>query len=327
MSFVNHSPFAALDAPVSAPDGRAMAIAVIKGTFTMSGALNEAQAPVLVGDVRWLPDQEEESSIRWPSDLVLSKRGVDVVVVGSARSHRAVRRRLVVVRVGDRELRLVVHGERMFYRGLGGRVAVGEAGLFTSKPITYERAFGGSAPDGQFRDARNPVGRGFAPEESVLVDTPAPQIELESEPITTAGFDGMPAGLGAIAANWQSRTVYAGTFDEAWQAERMPLMPLDFDERFNNCAHPSLQFENGLAPETPLGIQGMTEDGDLAFALPALDVRVLGLFDDGTRDELRPAVDTVVVDTDGRLVQVSARAAFTVGRGVKRLRAMRVEHG
>jgi hypothetical protein len=74
-----------------------------------------------------------------------------------------------------------------------------------------------------------------------------------------------------------------------------------------------------------MGIDGMTLDGPLAIHVAALDVSVVAMFDDNTRVVVHPEVDTLVVDTEGRRVMLTARAAFPLGRGKRRLRALRVE--
>ena len=322
MTFANLTDFAALDVPVADPTGRAMVLVVVKGTFDLQGNRLDRQAPVRVTDVPSDPDADD-SSVRWPSDLSLAKTGADVVVVGSARSRRAVKVQEVVVRVGDRRLHLRVHGERLFYRGAGGRVVVGEAASFEEKPIVYERAFGGMGE--RVVERRNPVGRGMADDLGTLVDTPAPQIEWADEPITAAGGSYEPAGLGAIPAHWMPRAGYGGTFDERWQSERMPLMPEDFDLRFYRSAHPRLQLEHMLGPGTPVGVDGMSVEGPLAVTVAPLEVTITGLFDDGAKQVVSPEVDTLVLDTEGLRAMLSARAAFALGRGKRRLRALRVE--
>ncbi len=319
--------YAALDMPVTDPIGRELALVVVKGTFSFTGQLADRQMGVRLSDEFWAPNQAQESSIRWPSDRVIQKYGADVVVVGAARSAKPVRQVEVIVRAGPRRVHLRVHGERVFFRGASGRVAIGDAAPFTVKPIVYERAFGGSSPDGLVIERRNPVGRGVAPREVDLVDTPAPQIEPAGAPIKGAGGDHGPAGLGAIAPHWLPRARYAGTFDARWESERMPLMPEDFDVRFNNCAHPLLQLDEPLLPGTPVGIDGMSVEGPIATSMPRLEARVTAIFDDNTTSSLHPLPDTLVVAVEERRLELSCRATFPVGRGHRRLRALRVEHG
>ncbi len=322
MSFANSSRFAALDMPLTDPIGRAMVLVVVKGSFDPQGEPLERQAPIWPADVPW-DAATDDGSLRWPSDLALTKTGADIVVVGSARSRRPVKAQDVVIRVADRRVHLRVHGERMFYRGAGGRVVIGEAAPFEEKPLVYERAFGGAGA--REVERRNPVGKGVADDVASLIDTPAPQIEWADQPITAAGGCYEPAGTGAIPAHWMPRAGYAGTCDERWQTERMPLLPADFDLRFYRCAHPRLQLDHRITPAMPVGVDGMTIEGPLAITVAPLEVTITGLFDDGSQQQVQPPIDTMVIEPDESRVMLSARAAFALGRGKRRLQALRVE--
>ena len=326
MSFANLTRYAALDVPYLAPDGREVVITVVKATYSFGrGGLELAarQNPVRLVD-EWHDPDAPSSSVRLPGDLVTEKRGADVIVVGSARSVTPTPAVDVVVGVGDRRVQLRVHGERRYYRGAGGRVVIGKAAPFVEIPVVYERAWGGSSADLSLVEQRNPVGRGVAVDPGELVDQPAPQIERLDQPITSAADRPPPAGLGALAAHWQPRLGYMGTADAAWQRERMPLMPLDFDLRHFNCAHPELILAEPLAPGTAVGVDGMSVDGPIAFAVPDLRVQVTGQFEH-RREARQPPLDTLVVDTDAGTVELSCRATFALGRGGTRLHAIRVE--
>ncbi len=327
MSFANLTDFAAADLPCLAPDGREVVIVVVKASFqlTAEGCVPAGkQAPVRVVDEVYEPEAEQ-SSVRLPGDLCTEKRGADVVVIGSAVSDKPVTTLLVGVTIGDRLVPLRVHGERTYYRGAGGRVVVGAAAPFTTKPIVYERAYGGTSAEHQVVERRNPVGRGVASDLSELIDQPAPQIEHPAHPITSGGDRPAPVEFGAIAMHWSPRCDHLGTIDGQWERERMPLMPLDFDRRHHNCAHPDLQLPEPLAAGTLIGIEGMTRDGALAFTIPELAISVAGSYDDGTRQLRQPPIDTLVVDTENRLAELTCRAVFPLGRGKRRLRALRVE--
>lgn len=327
MSLANLSPHAALGVPYLSPEGREILLVLVKATFELAGEgprLAKAQRPIRVNDVMTQPDAEQ-SSIRLPSDLVTQKSGADVVVVGSAISPEPVESLIVAVTVRDRVVRLRVHGERTYYRGAGGRIMIGRAAPFTEKPITYERAYGGRTADQGIIEWRNPVGRGVAWRDDDLVGQPAPQIELVDEPITGASDKPTPAGLGAIGTSWQPRAGYAGTFDDAWRTERAPLMPLDFDHRHGCCAHPSLQLDAPLQPGDPVSVAGMSAGQPLAFAIPAVPVTVSASYDDGSQKEHRPPLDTLVIEPRERRFELTCRVVLPLGRGERRLSAVRVE--
>lgn len=327
MSLANASPFAALAAPYAAPDGRDVVLAVVKATFRRAKngrlELHEDQALVAAADVAHFPEAED-SSIKYPADLCVAKRGTDVVIVGEAVSSKPVQVMDVAVQARRRTVSLRVHGERFYYRGAVG-VTIGSAAPFERKPIVYERAYGGTSRDKSSVERRNPVGRGFAKSASELIDTPAPQIEDPAQPIIDANDRPAPAGFGAIGASWSPRIEYAGTFDAIWKKTRMPLMPLDFDVRYNNVAHPLLQFEEHVRAGDPIAILGMTPEGLWRVELPAMAVVLHGRYHDGRVVTVRPSIDTVVIEPLEDAIQLTVRYAFPMGRGKTLLAEIRVD--
>jgi len=326
VGFANLTGFAAVDTPYLAPDGRDVVVAMVKVSLDLRGnsaVVATRQRPVRLADEVYDPDADH-SSIRMPSDLCVGKRGADVVVVGSARSTEPVAEMLVGVAVGDRIVQLRVHGERTYFRGATGRVAIGDAAPFSQKPIVYERSYGGTTADHARVEARNPVGRGVAHDEGELVDTPAPQIEHPARPITDAGVY-EPVGFGAIATSWQPRRGHYGTVDDAHMRDRLPLAPLDYDLRFNNCAHPALQLDAPLAAGTQIRVEGMTLGTPIAFALPELSVRATARFDDAAIDVIDAPFDTLLIDADARVAELTCRVVVALGRGKRRLRELRME--
>lgn len=328
MSFANNTPWAALDVPIMDHTGRDVVVAIVKATFHVdsTGRAVPAEEPssIRTADVLWDPDREH-SSTRYPSDVVTEKVGTDVIVVGEAISPRPVTVLDVVVQVGQRKVPLRVHGPRLFCRGVLG-IEIGPAVPFDRVPITYERAFGGTTADGSLVEPRNWSGVGVAAKPADLVDRPAPQIEHPARPVTGPNSKHAPVGYGAIQTHWSPRRELSGTFDAAWLSTRMPIMPHDFDLRHNNCAHPSLRIEEGLAPGEPISMMGLSEEGGVfAFELPRLAVEMRARFDGAPPRAVAARIDTVVVEPAARRVEVVARAAFPVGRAKEILRAISVE--
>src|SRR5579859_1681498 len=104
----------------------------------------------------------------------------------------------------------------------------------------------------------------------------------------------------------------------------MPLMPRDFDPRYFNVAHPSLQFDPPLMPGDAIAVMGMSE-ALFRFELPPLHLVVRGTFDVAGTVEVRPQVDTVLVEPTTRRVDVVARVRFKMGRGRNVLREIQVD--
>ena len=322
----NASRFQAIDVPWVDHEGREVVIVIVKATFELdaTGRCRPAEkpSPVRFDDVPHDP-KRENGSLRYPSNLCVQKVGTDVVIIAEAISKTPVQHVDVAVRVRDRTVPLRVHGERVFYKGLG-RVAIGPAASFTRKPIMYERAYGGVSKDFSVVEERNWSGVGVAKRAAELVDLPAPQIEHPGYPHTSAGDTHAPVGFGAIPSHWAPRRTYYGTCDEAWQETRMPLAPKDHDLRYNNVAHPTLQFESPLLPREEFSALRMTEDGFFSFKLPSFAPVIRGVFDD-EKVAVRPPIDTLLVEPTRRRFELVARAAFAIGRGKRVLREVRVD--
>lgn len=317
MSFVNNTPWSAIDVPAVAPTGHEVVIVVVKATFTVrpdgSVAPADEQAPPRIGDVAWDAD-DPRSSLRYPSDICTAKQGADLVVVGEAVSRTPVASVDVAVKVRTRVVPLLVHGERFFCKS-ALRLVVGPAARFTSMPIVYERAYGGATDDYALVHPFNPSGVGVAKKAADLEGTRAPQIEHPARRHEHAGDEHPPVGLGAIMTHWSPRKEHAGTFDEAWKAQRMPILPADFDLRFHNVAPPALQLDTPFAPGEAVAILGMTLDEALRFELPDLGITFRARSDESGVTSVRGVVDTVLVEPSLRRVELTMRATFRLGRG------------
>ncbi|WP_437840088.1 DUF2169 family type VI secretion system accessory protein [Sorangium sp. So ce1153] len=326
MSLLNATSYPALDVPYVDPSGQRVVIAIIKATFELSRTdrlvPSAEPSPVRVADVLW-DEQRPQGSVKYPSDVCCAKRGADVVVVGAAISPRSVARMDVLVRVGALEAPLVVHGERFFVKGARG-VVIGPAAPFEAMPVVYDRAYGGMTADCALAEERNPAGVGVAHRDKDLLDTPAPQIEHPAFPHTRAGEDHAPVGYGATRSHWMPRRSYAGTFDATWKKARMPLLPLDYDPRFENVAHPSLQLKAPPPPGTEIAVLGMSERGLFRCELPDTKLVVHGIRGQ-ERTTVRPVVDTVLIEPARGRVELVHRAVFTMGRGRTLLREIRVD--
>jgi len=327
MSFANATPYAAADIPHVAPDGREVVIAIVKATFVGVGdgstRIADLQRPIRLGDVVYEPDAEQ-SSVRYPGDICVEKRGTDLVVVGNAMSAKPVTVMDVAVSARGVTVPLRVHGERVFYRG-GFGIAIGPAAPFVEKPIVYERAWGGTSADRSVVERRNPVGRGVARSVSELIDTPAPQVEHPAHPITGADARPGPVGFGAIPAHWLPRSDFLGTLDASWKRFRMPLMPIDYDVRAANVAHPNLQFDPPLTEGDAIRILGMTPLEVWQAKLPATRIVIEARFDGVGTMRVVPPLDTVLIEPARGILELGFRATFATGRGRRVLREIRVD--
>jgi hypothetical protein len=254
--------------------GRHHWIVAVKATFKVEpdGRLtlaDEQPPPALAPEYSGDPGA---SSLRWDSDLLYAKPCTDVIAEAHAHAPGGRPRTVVPVslRVGPIAKQLLVHGDRVHTRGMGG-VTLSSPAPFTKRPIVYEWAFGGADtadPDPRrhrIHDA-NPIGKGFAVDRSRLIDQPAPAVECPGRDPATSE----PAGFGAIDPAWTPRRARAGTYDEQWARTKKPLLPDDYDDLFGSCAPSDQRPPKVLRGGEPVELTGMTPSGTLRFALPTI---------------------------------------------------------
>jgi hypothetical protein len=156
-----------------------------------------------------------------------------------------------------------------------------------------------------------------------------PDIESDAPNVTYAGVKiglagTLPAGFGVVGRSWPSRLKFAGTYDEKWLKDQWPLLPADFDPRYNQSA-PLDQQSRVIQGGEEVRLVNLTPDGFWTFRLPKLDVPVHLLYADrqvGTA----PRLDTVIIEPDQRHLTLSARLAIPVERGRPPLREIVLGH-
>jgi hypothetical protein len=198
-------------------------------------------------------------------------------------------------------------------------------------PIVYERAFGGidrrsPKPEDHAAEPRNLVGVGFrgAPSHDPSIETEVPNIEQPRARMESASDKPEPGGFGIVSRGWQPRLRYAGTFDQNWQASQWPLLPRDFDPRFNQAA-PADQQTQSLKSGDVIRVLNMTPDGEWQFELPQWRVPVRFLYDQ-RQFEMVPRVDTVLIEPDWRRLTLTGRVSVQTRRGRGLLREIVIGH-
>lgn len=249
MELVNPTPLPGLAFRQFDQNGDLDCVVTLRGTFEH----------VQGGAARWCDDQmplqwqdsyagdPHETTLIHQGDLVPEKTGTDVTFLGQSYPPAPDRTRwrcgMEIAGVakqlhvsGPRVWRPVI--ERSGWRRNRATISgwqLGEAAHVASVPLDWSHASGGRPAFGDGdRLEENPLGMGRigAAADWVEQDVSAPQITLEATPQPETP----PVSLAPIPPFWPQRSCHAGTFDEAWQAERHPLLPHDFDPRFWQCA-------------------------------------------------------------------------------------------
>jgi len=193
-------------------------------------------------------------------------------------------------------------------------------------------AFGGAEAlkgGGLSRCDENPVGVGYRDRGSQrpVAGSPLPNLEDPAKPMRSPGDRPHPFGVGPVAPHWAPRSRHAGTYDEAWRRERFPLHPADFDPRFHQVAPPDQILPAHLRGGEPVVVSGLSAEGGLSFALPALRPRAVARVGDEEVALPPGACDTLVIDGERATATLVWRTSLPVQGKVDRLRWVAVDEG
>ena len=266
----NNSPFAATMALFPNEHGIDTLYIIVKASFNIGSqwTLVDKQQPPTAEDIYWT--EPGKSSLKAASDIHIGKSSTDIIVTGHACAPEGqqVKQLDTNISVGKINKTIRVFGDREWQNG-----NISTPKPFSTMPLVYEKAFGGlHEVNGEILSAEllNPVGTGFAGKrkEKEMNGVSLPNLENPSQLIQKTTDRPGPSCFSFIAPSWQPRVNYAGTYDEAWQKNRAPYLPDDFEKRFFNMAHPDLIYPGFLQGGEPIHIAGMHPKGDLQFSVP-----------------------------------------------------------
>jgi hypothetical protein len=132
--------------------------------------------------------------------------------------------------------------------------------------------------------------------------------------------------LGPIGRSWLPRRSYAGTYDQAWLDDRMPLLPNDFDDRYFQSVPPDQQVAFPQGGE-PVELVGLTTEGRLTMHLPREVISVTFQRKSGSFSQKLPLLDTVQFLTDERKFCLTWRTRFACDRDIHDLAEIVIRHG
>lgn len=328
----NRTPFAFAPLFVADEDLRPVLATIVKATLVVAhdGTVRVAEGQEPVDFAGKYHGEPGKSSVRREPEVAFTKPGTDCVLQGHAMAARPATQVDVGFRIGDLTKVARVTGDRRWEPGLlGARMSPPQP--FEKLPLIYERAFGGwdRSPDKEEHhqcEPQNPVGTGFATKKGKLVPGASlPNIEDPREPQTSQGGRAATVGFGFTGHQWQPRAKFAGTFDAAWEKERSPRLPKDFDRRFFLAAAPGLSSPRHLLGNEPVVVIGATPGGRWEFSLPGIGAPCCDVvLRDGTGQRLQTNLDTVIVDADTRQLVLLWRAFTTLTQGPHDVRAVTI---
>jgi uncharacterized protein YjbI with pentapeptide repeats len=295
---------------------------IVKGTFDL---VPDGEATASAEQIFPSPDIHEDEdptrALRYPSDFAYFKPKADLLFIGRchAPGGRPVPICRVAFRVGSRERRLAVVGDRQWVRRMGV-LTFGEPVPFTDMDLGWERSFGGAG------FGLNPLGRGItesAPAGGKPV-IPLANLEDPARVVKSPKDRPAPIGFGPVAPSWQPRTDRLGTYDDKWLAKRWPWFPDDFDWRYYNSAPEAMQQDGYLKGNEELYFENLDrERPKYTCRLPGTRVRCV--LDRRAADPVPASSDEIPMNLDTLWVDMEAGRLILVWRGVAELRDDRID--
>jgi hypothetical protein len=302
-------------------DGRDVLAAVVKASYLFDASGRLEQAPVDDALLVCLADQYHGdpgvTGLRYSTDVVPTKVGTDVAVVGHAygRSRPTVE---AGFQVGPLSKLLVVSGPRVW---VGGNTVAGPV-AFDRVPVRYEMAYGGTYQDaekGPVPFAENPVGIGFV--KTVADRAPLPHLEYPDSRLHSPTGKILPAALGFVPMSWKTRSRFAGTYDKAWQDRRRPLPPTDLDDRFYNAVPEDQVLKPRLAGGERLVLRNLHPEAErVVLTVPRLSFTV-SLQVRNQSEDLPMVADTLLLEPDLGRLSIAYRASRVLNGDLMRVRS------
>jgi hypothetical protein len=324
----NHTPFAFQALFAVGEGGRPLLVPIVKATYAIKpeGSLTIAEKQTPVTSTGVFYGEPAVSSYKYEPETAFFKRATDVVLIGSAWPRSGPSTQVdVSLKAGPLFKRVRVIGDRYWVKSLVGPEMT-RPEPFESLPLTYERAFGGRDIKGRM-EPRNPIGRGFFSSPSLLEDgAPLPNVEDPAKLIASVNDRPAPVGFGFTSPAWQPRAGFAGTYDDTWTADRMPLLPNDFDRRFFSAASAGLTAPGYFKGDEFISVENVSPHGPVSFGLPGIPPPEHRVRLTSGRDAIiQTDLDTVIINTDEDFVILIWRGYLPVTNGLHDIDSIQIQ--
>ncbi len=326
---INQTPLPAHLHPHTDAAGRQLTLVITKATWDIGsgrlappekqlGVFNQSQRRCL-GDFDLDPVQRSalaqraQEQVIWSGhDLAPPKPRFDLMVTGYVTppvDYRGLSLK-AVIQVGSRQAQVEAHAPHYWLSGLTRHTPEPLGKRLHRTPMSYAFADG----PGGFPLKAEP-------------DHPQqlPWLRRPGAAPHRKRHDKAPAGFGYWPENASHRQCHSGTYDEAWERDRKPGLPKDFDERFFNTAHPDLQWPQAPVAGTRIRLVHLAQTPEIRLQMPAIDLAAQATTADGTR---LPAVklipDTLTIEPDQQRMSLVQRTALAEGQGAQALSSVRL---
>ena len=131
--------------------------------------------------------------------------------------------------------------------------------------------------------------------------------------------------FGPLRRDQDPRRGFAGTYDGVWAAERMPLLPRDFDPRHHLAAPPDQVAQGYFAGDEWIRVANLYEDGRaVSNRLPGLSIAISGNVMHRYFTDVA-ALDTIMIWSDHRRLTLEWRYALLPKSKIEEVRNVYVD--
>jgi len=122
-----------------------------------------------------------------------------------------------------------------------------------------------------------------------------------------------PMAFGPLGRTWLPRRQYAGTYDETWLDNRVPLLPMDFDDRYFQASAPDQQIPYPTGGE-PVELVNLSPEGRLSGTIPRTQIVVTFERKSGRITQRIANLDTVLLLPEESRMCLTWRTRITAER-------------
>ncbi len=323
VQIANNTPFQVGIKLTTDKTGAELVVAAVKATFKIpvNGTLEISDEQVEVFDTDIPFDTFENSGIKYPADLVPNKQNTDIGFAGSAWSSngKPVKKLTASIKVGNYQKKVKVTGDRIWNKvPLIPWFYATPPKSFVEMPMTSDKVFGGkdTVPKDEAKHrayAENQHGTGFFKHRKEVKGSKLPNFEnpkglvnswRSKPPVGTFGFSPETA---------KHRRKFAGTYNKKWEETQFPLPPLNFDDRFYNCAQPELIAKGFLNGGEIAELRNLSKNGEIKFLLPNPGFKLKFFMQDNEEIIKEPFLYNVVFEPNEDRFYMSYAVTFDIG--------------
>lgn len=266
----DHTPFKSAGSFMRDHTGASLWCCWVKSSFELRTGkpplyLSQQSAPLVGPD---FGTEEADGVLLADPDICLPKLATDLIVLadayapdpGSSVPYAA------RMRIGAAEKLVEVHPPRN-WDAKGKRIDPDSLRQQGHNPVPLDWRMSAGGPE----MADNPLGCGHHATAKKAVCAPLPRLMRPGETFLRPDRPPRPVSFAPRPRSWPTRAALGGTYDEAWQRTRSPVLPADLDPDYWNAAPQDQRFPHGALDGATIRFENIGQVGQHDIPIPQLE--------------------------------------------------------